>query len=185
MATDARVRYTKSVIRECFLELHSQKPVEKITVMELCEKADINRATFYKYYRDIYDLKNQYELEMAEALISSVHIMDLNHAHEILLQITTAMYQARDRYLSLRGTNDLHLIKHVIDRTFEDKKSYFMQATHQHDSQECMWTYYFMCAGVASVLLEWVSRGMQETPEKVAVCLTNLIAHTTAMSSGK
>ncbi len=185
MATDARVRYTKSVIRESFLELHSQKPVEKITVMELCERADINRATFYKYYRDIYDLKNQCKMEMAEALIASVHTMDLSHAHDMLLQIVNAMYHSRDRYLTLRGNNDLRLIHYAIDHTLEDKKSYFMQATHQQDPQECMWTYHFICSGTAYVLLEWVSRGMQESPEKVADCLAALIAHTTGVPSAK
>ena len=42
-----KTQYTKSVIRESFLSLLREKPVEKITVTELCAKADINRSTFY------------------------------------------------------------------------------------------------------------------------------------------
>ena len=39
-----------------FLELRSKKALEKITVRELCEKAEINKSTFYTHFRDIYDL---------------------------------------------------------------------------------------------------------------------------------
>ena len=53
---DRRVKYTKNIIKESFVELLRKKDINKITVSELCEKADINRATFYRYYIDVYDL---------------------------------------------------------------------------------------------------------------------------------
>ena len=56
MKTDARVRYTKMVIKQCFFRLIRQKSISKITVKEICEFAQINRSTFYKYYADPYDL---------------------------------------------------------------------------------------------------------------------------------
>ena len=49
---DARVRYTKMMIRNSLLELLSTKPIAKITVTEICERAGINRATFYAHYTD-------------------------------------------------------------------------------------------------------------------------------------
>ena len=53
---DARVRYTLKVIEDSFLELLGKKPLTKITVTELCQTSQINRATFYKHYLDIPDL---------------------------------------------------------------------------------------------------------------------------------
>ena len=44
---DVRARYTRKIIKESFYTLLREKPVEKITVKELCEKAEINRSTFY------------------------------------------------------------------------------------------------------------------------------------------
>lgn len=61
--TDARVRYTKSVIRDSFLTLLKKKPLDKITVTELCRMAEINRATFYSHYTDCYDLYSSIEDE--------------------------------------------------------------------------------------------------------------------------
>lgn len=48
--------YSKKRIEETFLLLLRKKPIERISVTELCEKAGINRSTFYAHYIDIYDL---------------------------------------------------------------------------------------------------------------------------------
>ena len=56
---DIRIEKTKTAIHNTFLELRSKKPLEKITIKELCEKAQINKSTFYSHYRDIYDLSDQ------------------------------------------------------------------------------------------------------------------------------
>ena len=65
---DRRVKYTKKIIKENFIELLKEKELNKITVSELCEKSDINRATFYRYYIDIYDLLEKIEQELIDEL---------------------------------------------------------------------------------------------------------------------
>ena len=54
MATDRRTKYTKSVIRQALFDLLKEKPLNKITVTDICKMADINRSTFYSYYEDVY-----------------------------------------------------------------------------------------------------------------------------------
>ena len=54
--TDLRVLRTKQSLRSAFREMAQKKPVNKITVTELAEKAMINKGTFYLHYKDIYDL---------------------------------------------------------------------------------------------------------------------------------
>ena len=53
---DLRIEKTRQSIVNAFLALRSGKPLEKITVKELCEKAMINKSTFYFHYADIYEL---------------------------------------------------------------------------------------------------------------------------------
>ena len=53
---DRRVKFTKMVLRESLLELMREKPIGEITVTELCKNADVNRGTFYTYYKDPMDL---------------------------------------------------------------------------------------------------------------------------------
>ena len=56
---DRRTAYSKRAIRESLYEIMKEKPLNKITVREICENADVNRSTFYAYYTDIYDLNSQ------------------------------------------------------------------------------------------------------------------------------
>ena len=53
---DMRIEKTRRSIINAFLQLRAQKPLEKITVKELSALAEINKATFYLHYRDIYEL---------------------------------------------------------------------------------------------------------------------------------
>ena len=70
-ANDHRVRVTKMLIRRAFTDLLKQKPLQSITIKELCAAAGINRGTFYAHYTDIYDLLAKIEEEMFED--SSLH----------------------------------------------------------------------------------------------------------------
>ena len=76
---DRRVKYTKKIIKDTFLELLEEKDITKVTVMELCTKADINRATFYRYYLDIFDLLEKLEKEFVEELQNSYQNFDSTH----------------------------------------------------------------------------------------------------------
>lgn len=45
-----RVKLTKRLIREALVELLETQQLRQISVRELCERAGINRSTFYKHY---------------------------------------------------------------------------------------------------------------------------------------
>ncbi len=60
---DRKTRYTRMVLQDSLIELMNEKPISKITIKELCEKADINRTTFYTHYTDQYDLLRKIEDE--------------------------------------------------------------------------------------------------------------------------
>lgn len=51
-----RIRVTKTILKDALLRLLHEKPLDKIKVYELCQEAEINRSTFYKYYGSPQDL---------------------------------------------------------------------------------------------------------------------------------
>ena len=53
---DRRIINTKKKLTNTLLVLIAKKRINDITVLELCKEANINRTTFYKYYKDIEDL---------------------------------------------------------------------------------------------------------------------------------
>lgn len=69
---DHRIEKTKRSIYNAFIELRAKKPLEKLTVKELCEKAQINKSTFYVYYHDVYDLSEKIENEVISEVVKNL-----------------------------------------------------------------------------------------------------------------
>ncbi|MCR4942973.1 MAG: TetR/AcrR family transcriptional regulator [Clostridium sp.] len=67
-----RVLYTQKVIKESLLELLKEKNIHKVTVTDICKKADINRGTFYSHYKDAHDLLNSMENEFFDTAYNFV-----------------------------------------------------------------------------------------------------------------
>ena len=49
-------KFTRKAIMQTFLHILKNKPLDRITVKDICEQCEINRNTFYYYFRDIYDV---------------------------------------------------------------------------------------------------------------------------------
>ncbi len=63
---------SKKSIFDAFVNLRSKKELRKITVKELCEKALINKSTFYTYYEDMFDLSDKIESEVVDGIVSTI-----------------------------------------------------------------------------------------------------------------
>ncbi len=69
---DLREKKTKRSIQNAFLQLRAHKTLERITVKELSELAEINKATFYLHYKDIYDLSDKLQNEVIQQILNSI-----------------------------------------------------------------------------------------------------------------
>ena len=58
-----RTRYTRRAMQDALIELLRNQPLGSITVKALCERADVNRSTFYAHYTSIEDLLHDIEDE--------------------------------------------------------------------------------------------------------------------------
>ena len=93
---DIRVQKTETAIKNAFLELRAQKSVEKITVKELCQKAQINKSTFYTHYEDIYALSDAMQAETIDFVLGTIDrqgewsVQDPGALTRAIFQATTA-----------------------------------------------------------------------------------------------
>ena len=74
---DLRVMKTKKNIREAFLELRKKHSLDDIKVNALCEKAMVNKTTFYNHYQDIYELSEELETEVLDDFFANFKDIDL------------------------------------------------------------------------------------------------------------
>ena len=83
-----RVRMTRRLMKDALLELLKQQKLSKITVKAICDTADVNRSTFYKYYSDTTELFKEIEQELLEQIPVPVR----NQREADLLALTTAFF---------------------------------------------------------------------------------------------
>ena len=57
---DLRVVKTKRLLYDTLIDLMKEMPFEEIKVSDICNRALINRSTFYSHYTDKYDLFKKY-----------------------------------------------------------------------------------------------------------------------------
>ena len=69
---DLRVVKTIEGIKSAFEDLICEKDYEKITVKELCDKAKINKKTFYTYYETLDALLAELQVELSAGFIERV-----------------------------------------------------------------------------------------------------------------
>ena len=170
---DARVRYTRMVIEKCFLDLLEKKPANRITVTELCQMAEINRATFYKHYLDIPDLLEKMEGKMLgdiRALFQECD--DIQKAFLKMLQYAKMDFK---KYAFLGSENgDRELFSKICNVCFES--AYPMTETNlpQLDNWQRETLHAYITYGIAGIMKSWIMDGMAQPPEKVADIMASL-----------
>ena len=75
---DPRVRRTRQLIEQSFDDLLAEKNFDSITVQDVTEKAQINRATFYAHFEDKYALLDhsilqKFRQEIEKRMLDACH----------------------------------------------------------------------------------------------------------------
>ena len=69
---DLRVRKTITGIKAAFEALICEKEYERITVKELCDRAQVNKKTFYHYYETLDALLAELQRELSSAYLERI-----------------------------------------------------------------------------------------------------------------
>src|SRR5699024_705524 len=81
---DRRKKYTRMVLKESLLEILQKKQLTLVTVKEICERADINRSTFYAHFNDQFDILFQIEEELIDDMISFLEAYSADNKIEVV-----------------------------------------------------------------------------------------------------
>jgi AcrR family transcriptional regulator len=181
MKTDARVRYTHMVIKNSFISLLKQTSLNKISVKSICDMAEINRTTFYKYYDDVYSIIEKIETELLEELqrlIGSISI-NQNTVVETVETILKKIQTDGDIYATLFSSNGDNLFPSRIfaicykniSGSGNIKKLFPRLSGVQQE-----WIYYFFAQGCSGILKQWAGNRMKEPPKKIAAFIGRLFS---------
>ena len=152
---DARRRYTQMVLKQAFLTLLSEKPVNRITVKEVCALAQLNRATFYAHYSDCFALMECIEQELIDAFVQSlryVNSMDVTALIDAIYDMVDRN-QTACRALVLGNTNSTVIMK-MIELAKNDSIAYWKKELPKAKDTELEMMYTHLSNGLMHVIVE-------------------------------
>lgn len=171
---DHRTRVTKLMIRKAFTDLLRQKPIQSISIKELCESAQINRGTFYSHYTDIYGLLSEIENEMTADFEKSLEPLLMAKDKDFNpVEISTEIFQClKDNSdictVTLGNYGDkefaFKLINMGRERCMDSYSKYYKSAL----PEQIEYFYAFVSAGCIGLLQKWLADGMETPASEIA-----------------
>lgn len=100
-------RKTRKIIRKVFAEMLSEKKeLGKMSVSELCKRADISRGSFYSHYDDIYCVAEEYENELIDTFFDNMRLVEQKNIMQFIDSIFEFIRQNDENYRLLCKSND-------------------------------------------------------------------------------
>ncbi len=175
---DRKSRYTRMVLQDSLIELMRKKPISKITIKELCEKADINRSTFYSHYTDIYDLLHKVEAETLswakEAIVNLMGRPTRQEALKILEGIFQNLIENSNHLQVLMSEQgDIDFQKQIFTLIYEQIGVNLSSDKKRSDDTEESY-FIFVVNGSVGLIQHWLKNGLNKSAKEMAGIIYNL-----------
>lgn len=167
---------------EAFLELISEKDISLITITEICQKAGVNRSTFYLHYENINDLLDEsieyIKLKFKHHMRSHVEsfIPKLNDCPIDMLYLLTPKYlvpflefikEHRQIFkAALKYPTLLHMDK-IYERMFRYVFTPILERCHVHESEQ-KYMMMFYIHGLMAIIDDWLKNDCAESVLSIA-----------------
>lgn len=174
---DRRIKYTKKVITETFLELMEEKDIKKITVSEICKIADINRATFYRYYLDVYDLLDKIEEEFVKEL-KEANDKSINENYSVssfanvLLNVFLDNKKLVKMLFDTKSTT--HIMNDVLEIAYIKCKEKWEKDLPNLNDEDIEYAALFIFNGALGVINFWVKNDFDKEPIEISHIIEQL-----------
>ena len=171
---------SKTLIKNSLIELLKTKPLEKVTVTDIVNNADINRGTFYAHYTDICELIHAVEDEIVDTLCSFTHEWNETEPFQnplpLFLRISDYLTQKQDLIFALMNANNTSsfvfrlpdlLTEHLLAPDSVPKqllRDPLLEARFR-----------FYASGVVSLYAAWFQGSLEGTLDDVAYMLEKII----------
>ena len=178
--TDRRTLKTRRAICDALAELLMEKSLNKVTVQEIADKANVNRVTFYKHYLDVYDLYDKVEQEiLVEFGLLLLRLEELP-SEQFFSYLINYIDENRPVFRMLVCPNTPWDLKSKIEKLLTGlllKMQAEKKETDLTDQVICYQAHYRV-HGCLSVIFKWVADGFKETKELIIKVLSELDRNT-------
>ncbi|OWA37395.1 hypothetical protein B9G55_04865 [Saccharibacillus sp. O16] len=173
---DRRVRKTRETLFETLIEMLRQKDLERITVQEIADHADVHRGTVYLHFQDKFDLLNQCMDSYLQRLNDSCRPDDPSEPIEdALLRTFRYLEDSADVYGVLFRSDGLSAFRsRLSDMLREGAEAQFDRCVLDPRVNKEI-TVQFVTTAIAGLLEWWISRSMPYSSEEMVEQLVLLL----------
>ena len=179
---DRRITRSKRALRGALIALIEERGLDAITVNDLCERADLNRGTFYNHFHDKENLLTALENEV----LAEVALLQARMQSDTLGDMLAFRVAGRpvpvlvDLFEYLRGESDFlravlgsggdvrfgprlreavceNLVQNILHEKYRTNPTPFV----------CYYVAFYASAYLG-IIARWVENGCPETPEEMA-----------------
>ncbi len=183
-STDRRVLRSRRLLADALMDLIVEKGYDDITIQEIADRADLNRATFYLHYAGKEELLLAGLAQRFDELVAAMDVVEFagapwdNIAYDLLLFRHVADHAAL--YKVLFGARGLGLVMHqvitymagVIER---DIRTIIPQA--EQDNERIPISAHFFAGALFAIIKWWLDNDMPVPPEAMAHLSDRLCTH--------
>lgn len=154
-----RSRLTRMLMREAFIKLMHEKQPNRITVREICERAEINRSTFYLHYSEPNDVLKEIEDEVIQEAAQYLRSIGasaegFSNVKHLIISFLRYVQRNDDKIRTLLvDSNDPHFRKKLAEFTMDTMVNEFNIPL---DPVIKDYTYRFAVRGSLEMLMEWI-----------------------------
>jgi AcrR family transcriptional regulator len=166
------------VLKDSLIKLLKEKAIARISITELCEEADINRATFYAHYFDQYDLIKQIEGDLINDINMYLENYPFNENESESLQVMEKLLE----YIKENGEVCSVLLSDNGDRNFQKEVMLIVQikCIKEWTTKKSMnievaeYLYSYATNGSIGIILKWFEDGMERSTHEMAEMVIKL-----------
>ncbi len=176
MGENQRVRLSKQLLKDSLIRLLNKKSIHNISVREVCENAQINRTTFYKYYGSQYDLLECIENELLTEIDGCLDPSDNNNFY---IRLEKVLSYAMDNIELCRL-----LFNNNVDPEFPGKlislpriqEMLSQQFNGGYNEDEVKYISCFIVNGGFGIMRQWINAVNPESPKSIASLIDSIFS---------
>lgn len=183
---DPRVKRSRRMLRDALIVLMKEREYSEISVRDIAERADLNRATFYLHYTDKQDLLHQsiddVLSEIAERfqhIALETNLADVSKVELLFLNMFEFIAQNADFYKIMLSKGDMQFTNQWQDLFREKLKHriYSQQPTIKitDDSVPIDLMLAYISSASTGAIKWWLENDMKYTPQYLSKMLSRLV----------
>ena len=169
---DRRIKRTKAMMRDALMDLMDEVPFGNISAKDITNRADLNRATFYLHYNNVFELLDELENEIAGSFAQMLEKVEIKRGaaweYPVVGQICSYIMEnqrlCRCLLLNPRSDRFARKLTEIMKRKGMQVKQ---EMGLEIDPIKEEYIHQFIACGAMGMVKQWLLEGMPMSKEEM------------------